>query len=314
VLAGLAPLHAHGLVHCDVKAGNILVAGHGVKLIDFGIARPLLQGSAGPTSIGSLHSMSPEQLRGDPLTAGSDIFAVGVVLYQALTGRVPFPGETPAAVAERHAAGLAAGPADLVPGIPEMLDAVVREALELDTTRRFASAEAMTTALQAAGATLAAARPAPPAPADDDTTTFIPVAGPRPVDATPMGGEFQPPPRRGARGPVVMAFVSLAATAVVIAVVASNIMGAARPPADASASSPTQRATPALPAGKVEVPDTIGMSEAEAEAAARAAGLTWRLEWKVDASRPPGVYDQEPPAGRVVDDGARFVMYAYRTR
>ena len=92
VLAGLEPLHASGLVHCDVKPGNVMVGPDGTKLIDFGIARPLDGQMAATTSIGSLHAMSPEQLRGAPLTPASDLFAVGVLLYECLTGRVPFAG------------------------------------------------------------------------------------------------------------------------------------------------------------------------------------------------------------------------------
>jgi beta-lactam-binding protein with PASTA domain len=63
----------------------------------------------------------------------------------------------------------------------------------------------------------------------------------------------------------------------------------------------------------VRVPNTIGMSEAEAEAAARAAGLRWRIEWTERAGVTPGIYDQEPPPGMVVDAGSRFIMYAWRT-
>ena len=314
VLAGLEPLHASGLVHCDVKAGNILMASGSVKLIDFGIAQPLQQLNDGPTSVGSLHSMSPEQLGGELLTAASDTFAVGVVLYQSLTGRVPFPGDTPAAVAAQQAKGLAVGPADLVADIPPLLDAVVREALEPDPARRFASAQAMTTALGAVAASLAAAPPQ--VEPDDDTTTFVRVASgasAREV-ARPRAESARPGRRTGPRGAVVLGLVSLAAAAALMAVLALNGGNGPRQPVDASTQTRSQRASPTLAAGTVKVPNTIGLSEAEGEAAARSAGLTWRLEWKVDPTKPAGVYDQSPRAGTSVDDGARFVMYAYRTR
>jgi serine/threonine-protein kinase len=314
VLAGLAPLHAHGLVHCDVKAGNILMAPGSVKLIDFGIAQPLQQLNDGPTSVGSLHSMSPEQLRGELLTAASDTFAVGVVLYQSLTGRVPFPGETPAAVAAQQAKGLSAGPSDLVADIPPLLDAVVREALEPDPGRRFASAEAMTTALGAAAASLATA--VPQVEPDDDTTTFVRVASPASADAAAgrSGESSQARGRTGSRGAVVLALVSLAAAATLMVVLALNGGNGPRQPVDAATETHSHRPSPTQAAGTVKVPNTIGMSEAQAEAAARSAGLTWRLEWQVDPSKPAGVYDQSPRAGTSVEEGARFVMYAYRTR
>lgn len=309
VLAGLAPLHAHGLVHCDVKPANVLMRDDGVKLIDFGIARPLNRPSAGPTSIGSLHSMSPEQLRGDGLTPASDVFAVGVILYQALTGRVPFAGETPAAVAAAHAAGPPRPPAQLVADVPSQLDAAVVQALSLDPAHRFTTAEAMDTAL--------ATVPLEPMPgegrdsgpetlADDETTTFEPVARP----AQRPGAQRPSRPSPG----LLMGIVTLVAVSVAVVVIALNGLGGPQAPADATTDTPTPRPTRSVEAGTVEVPNTIGMSEQDAEAAAQAAGLTWRLEWVVDASKEPGVYDQDPQPGKRVDEGAPFVMYAYRTK
>jgi eukaryotic-like serine/threonine-protein kinase len=311
VLAGLAPLHAHGLIHCDVKPGNVLIGRDGVKLIDFGIARPLKERTAGATSIGSLHSMSPEQLRGDELTASSDIFAVGAVMYQAIAGRVPFAGDTPADVAAAHAAGPPTPPGELTAGVPERLDAVILQALQPDPARRFASAEAMDAALSVA-APLPAAGDVPAIPSDEppheeETTTFVPVArGPR-RPATY---------RRSGPSPVLITgIVLLLAVPVVVAAVLIGGFGPRGEPADASTDSATPRPTRSVAAaGKVTVPDTIGLSEQQAEEAARSAGLAWRLEWQVDPSKPAGVYDQDPPAGTKVDEGAPFVMFAYRTR
>jgi hypothetical protein len=101
------------------------------------------------------------------------------------------------------------------------------------------------------------------------------------------------------------------------AVIAAVLLGGLGPrglPADAANATPAASPTKAIEAGKVKVPNTIGMSEAVAERTARESGLRWRLEWQVDPSKQPGVYDQEPGAGTLVDDGARFVMYAYRTQ
>ncbi|HEX9609659.1 MAG TPA: protein kinase, partial [Candidatus Limnocylindria bacterium] len=95
LLAGLGLVHERGLVHCDVKPANIMLGPGPAKLIDFGIARSPHAPLEGDTSIGSLHFMSPEQLHGEMLTPASDMFSLAVVLYEALTGRVPFPGDTP---------------------------------------------------------------------------------------------------------------------------------------------------------------------------------------------------------------------------
>ncbi|HET6380820.1 MAG TPA: protein kinase [candidate division Zixibacteria bacterium] len=299
VLAGLAPLHARGLVHCDVKAGNVMIGPGGTRLIDFGIARPLRQASAGSTSIGSLHAMSPEQLRGDELTPASDIFATGVVLFEALTGRVPFPGETPSAVAAAHRRGPVSRPSELAPGIGPQLDAAVMQALQPEPARRFVSVEAMAAALDSA---LASNQPA-----HDDETTQVAVAPTRPPAAVARPAAA----RRDGSGGWALAAALLAGPALVVAIVLAGLANADR----ASAPPPTTPAvtqTP-LPAGMVRVPDTIGLSEAEAEAAARAAGLNWRIEWIVDPAQPSGVYDQEPAPGTVVEAGSRFVMYAYRS-
>jgi serine/threonine-protein kinase len=307
VLAGLTPLHAHGLVHCDVKPGNILIGSDGTKLIDFGIARPQHDQRAGPTSIGSLHSMSPEQLRGDPLTPASDIFAAGVALYAALTGRVPFAGDTPAAVAEAQAAGPPLPPGELAPEVPELLDAAVLQALDPRPERRFESAAAMDAALAAA---TRQPEPAPiPGPAlpDDDTTSIVAVAPAAPVAARAAR-------RSGPRGAMVLGIAVLLAVPLVVAAIVFSGLDHRNQPAEATTGTPTASPTRNVAAGKVKVPDTIGLSEADAERAARAAGLAWRLEWRVDPSKRAGVYDQDPPAGTLVDDGAPFVMYAYRTR
>ncbi|HEY7527073.1 MAG TPA: serine/threonine-protein kinase [Candidatus Limnocylindria bacterium] len=308
VLAGLSPLHAHGLVHCDVKPGNILIGRDGTKLIDFGIARPQHRQGAGPTSIGSLHSMSPEQLRGDALTPASDIFAVGVALYGALTGRVPFGGDSPAAIAGAQAAGSPPPPGQLAPDVPELLDAAVLQALDGQPERRFESAAAMDAALAAA-----ARSPEPPAGAstsapDDDTTSFVGVARPSPT------GQPVPPARSGLPPTTVFGITVLLAVPVLVAAVVLSGLGQRDQPAEATTRTPTASPTRKVAAGRVKVPDTIGMSEADAERAARSAGLAWRLEWRVDPSKTAGVYDQDPPPGTLVDDGAPFVMYAYRTR
>lgn len=310
VLAGLEQLHAHGLVHCDVKPGNVMIGSDGTKLIDFGIARPLDGPVAGATSIGSLHAMSPEQLRGAGLEPPSDLFAVGVLLYECLTGRVPFPGATPEEVVAAHERGPAAPPSHLAPDVAERLDDVVGQALRLDPARRFASAPAMATALRTAAA---AQRDATSATGpDDDTTTIHPVAPPQTVSKPPGPKRPRPP-----RGPWVAA---TAAVAMVAAVVLGVVL-LGSPPADGrSSATPTPApsastdARPSLAPGMVRVPDTIGMSEAEAQAAAQSAGLAWRIEWRIVPGRQPGIYAQEPEPGSVVREGSGFVMQAYRDR
>jgi serine/threonine protein kinase len=306
LLAGLARLHDHGLVHCDVKPGNVLIGPAGVKLIDFGIARPSHQPSAGATSIGSLHAMSPEQLRGEALIPESDLFATGVLLYQALTGRVPFPGDTAAEVAARHQAGPPPPPEAAGPAGPR-LDAAVMQALQLDPARRFRSAAAMDHALE-----LAMAGDPTPEPADDEdeTTTFV-------VPAQPPGAS-QVPGAPIARGRslggalAVLAGIGLAAAAVGLVVMLGLRPGDGNGTGEPS-SSPSASPRATVPPGSVRIPNTIGMTEDQAEQAAGDAGLNWRIEWQVVPNESPGIYDQEPAPGTLVEPGSRFVMYAHRT-
>ncbi|HEY7332017.1 MAG TPA: serine/threonine-protein kinase [Candidatus Limnocylindria bacterium] len=307
VLAGLEPLHAHGLVHCDVKPGNVMIGADGTKLIDFGIARPLDGPVAGATSIGSLHAMSPEQLRGDGLGPSSDLFAVGVLLYECLTGTVPFPGATPDEVAAAHGRGPVAPPSHLAPEVAERLDDVVAQALRVDPARRFASAPAMATALRTAAAAQREATAA--GPEDDTTTTVHPVAAPMPAAYVP--GDGRP------RGP----WLAVSAGVATVAAVVLGVVLLGSPQADGrGTATPTPMpstsadAGPSLAPGMVRVPRTIGMSEAEAQAAAQAAGLAWRIEWRIVPGREPGIYAQEPEPGSVVREGSAFVMQAYRER
>ncbi|HEX6127477.1 MAG TPA: protein kinase [Candidatus Limnocylindria bacterium] len=310
VLAGLEPLHAHGLVHCDVKPGNVMVGPDGTKLIDFGIARPLNRPPDGGTSIGSLHAMSPEQLRGDQLTPASDLFAVGVLLYECLTGRVPFPGGSPDEVAAAHRRGPVAPPSELAAGVVPLLDDAVLQALRTEPPRRFESAAAMARALESAAA--AQREPRDARPGADDTTAVHAVVPPGPATATSRPARVAP--RRSRVGPTV---ALLAAVALPLVIAGALLLGPGSDGGGAPGASSSTTGTPAeetLAPGTVRVPNTIGMSEAEAEAAARAAGLAWRIEWRVVPGQTPGIYAQDPAAGTVVAEGSRFVMQAYRSR
>ncbi len=308
ILDGLRVVHAHGLVHCDVKAGNVMVGPGTTKLIDFGIARDPTAGLSSATiSLGSLHAMSPEQLRGEPLTPSSDLFAVGAVLYVALTGRVPFAGDDPAAVEVSQAAGRPPAPSIVVAGIGPALDALVLQALDPEPRLRFGSADAMSHALAIATSHM-------PSPAvADDTTQLVAVSARPPAPAhAPTPRRVAPRHGEGRRSTApllgILVLATLAVAAVGIGLTRDDVAG----PGGAPRTSATETPVPALPAGKVRVPDTIGLSEADAEAKARDAHLDWTIRWKVNDAHQPGVYDQEPRAGEVVDTGSRFTMFAYR--
>ena len=147
----LAAAHARGIIHRDVKPGNIMLAQDGrVEMTDFGIARAIseAQMTLPGTTLGSVHYFSPEQARGEPATERSDIYSLGIVLFELLTGRRPFEGDSAAAIAMARLSGPAPMPSTFRAGIPLELEAIDRKALALDPADRFASAGAMADALE----------------------------------------------------------------------------------------------------------------------------------------------------------------------
>lgn len=146
--------HAHGnhLVHCDIKPHNILLteAGH-AKVADFGIARAVTESTMTYSGnvIGSVHYFSPEQAKGTLITPKSDVYSLGVVLYEMLTGTLPFNGETPVAIAMKHLQEEPVSPRRIRPDIPPVVEAIVMKAMSKEPDRRPSSLE-MVYALQQA--------------------------------------------------------------------------------------------------------------------------------------------------------------------
>jgi serine/threonine-protein kinase len=235
VLAAVGFAHRHGIVHRDIKPHNVLVGPEGrLKVTDFGIAR---SGASQMTEVGSIigtaQYLSPEQARGAPVDQTSDLYSVGVVLYELLTGQVPFTGDTPLEIAMKHLSEPPKPPSELRPEVPHDLDLVVLRALAKDPADRYHTAEQMdadlervlnglpvgdetasaaTAVLAGAGAIAAAAptsvitRPTPAAPRH-----------PAPPGATPPAGYYGyegPPRRRRPIWPWVLSILLLAAAGV----------------------------------------------------------------------------------------------------
>jgi serine/threonine-protein kinase len=336
LLAGLRAVHDRGLVHCDVKAGNVMLGPGPAKLIDFGIAqshRGAGGGEGSGTSMGTLSSMSPEQLAGEALTPASDLFSLGTVLYEALTGRLPFPGRTAEDVRRLQAAGDVVPPSRIVSGIPAGLDGLVLQSLRREPAARFRTAEAMARALNAATTAGAWSDPSPSAP--DDETRVVPVPerpsagyvpprvddqgpGRTSADAAPAQPARPPrraPPRaRGASGGRVSGLIAaLAIVALLGAVVAFVVLPALDLPGLAESSpSGDPVATPRPTVAPDVIPAMVGLPAAEAIAIANEAGLNWVLECAQNDEQPDGIIDQEPPAGTQVAPGSRFTMFSAR--
>lgn len=146
ILRALQHAHDKGIVHRDIKPQNIMLFSDGtIKVMDFGIARfARIDGKTlSDKTIGSVHYISPEQARGDMTDERSDIYSVGVMLYEMLTGKKPFDGDNPVAIALKHMEENAVSPRDIMPSIPEALEEIVIHAMEREPARRYQSAAEM---------------------------------------------------------------------------------------------------------------------------------------------------------------------------
>ncbi|HEX6024267.1 MAG TPA: PASTA domain-containing protein, partial [Solirubrobacter sp.] len=150
LLKALGYAHKRGIVHRDVKPQNVIIDREGrAKVADFGIARAVNSDmTATGEMVGTVQYVSPEQAQGKPVDHRSDLYSAGVVLYELLTGRVPFDGEAPVSIALKHVNELPVPPSQLRPGIPPAIEAVVLRALEKDPAFRYQSAAEFITALE----------------------------------------------------------------------------------------------------------------------------------------------------------------------
>ncbi len=143
IAAGLSHAHKRNIIHCDIKPHNILITENMMpKIADFGIARMISSMTMVYTNsvIGSVHYLSPEQASGKTITAQSDIYSLGIVLYEMLTGHVPFDGNTAVAVAMMHVEKTPPPLSTYIEGLPECLQHVIDKALAKDLTKRYATA------------------------------------------------------------------------------------------------------------------------------------------------------------------------------
>lgn len=145
VLNALEYSHRMGIIHRDIKPGNIMISEQGVvKVMDFGIARALDDSAATMTQsqgvVGTAQYLSPEQARGESVDMRSDLYSAGCVLYEMLTGRPPFTGDSAVAIAYQHVSEVATPPSSVVPGLPKMWDSICAKAMAKDRQNRYATA------------------------------------------------------------------------------------------------------------------------------------------------------------------------------
>ncbi len=190
LLSALDYAHRQSIVHRDIKPANLLIETSGrVKLTDFGVARIQDSGEATRTQgsmVGTLKYMSPEQVQGRPIDARADLFAAGIVLYQLLTGKRPFDGDTDFATIQQIVGHTPPAPSSFNPKLPAAIDAVVARSLAKSRDQRHASAQEFLTALQAAAREASDTNAVPPAvapgPGSNATWTSTMLAGEALVD------------------------------------------------------------------------------------------------------------------------------------
>ena len=145
IAKALEHAHSRGLVHRDIKPHNVMVLKNGsIKVADFGIARVMSKSNTlTKEALGSVHYISPEQAKGGRVDSRSDIYSLGVVMYEMIAGRVPYDGESPVGVAIQHINGGAVKPSRINPGTPEGLEKIILKAMALEPENRYATATAM---------------------------------------------------------------------------------------------------------------------------------------------------------------------------
>ena len=307
ITKALGHAHSRGIIHRDIKPHNIMVLRDGsVKVADFGIARVASGGHSTLTqeALGSVHYISPEQARGSRIDERSDLYSAGVVLYEMLTGRLPFEGDTPVAVAIQHINSIPLSPREIDPTIPEALEAITMKAMAPNPDNRYSSADEMLSDLEEfrknpdVDFDYDLAEFVPEVEPDEDRTQIRPAPGAhsrlehksrREEDYSGDREEEDEPPARGPIWPIALAAGAVLLFVCLVFFFLWRIIGAGL----------------FTPADRYDVPNLIGKNYEEVADDQELLGRFTLVQGETvaDESDPGTIIDQEPKAEDQVGEG-----------
>ena len=317
VLSALEYSHSAGLVHRDIKPGNVMLTSKGeVKVMDFGIARAIADSQATMTQtnavVGTAQYLSPEQAQGKPVDARSDLYSTGVLLFELLTGKPPFTGDSAVAVAYQHVQTIPPLPSSIAGDVPEAMDRVVMKALAKNPDDRYSSAAAMKADLlraahgahvnapetavweSAATQTLPAVAGAPafPSPSSPSDATQTRIARPgSQATAVRRADEDEEEDSKKKRPAGLIAGII---TVVLVALIGITWLVVTHSREDSTS----------------EVPNVVGQSQAEAMQTIKSKGFEWAVadEQVTSDTIPAGsVVSTDPAAGTAAKPGSRVI-------
>jgi eukaryotic-like serine/threonine-protein kinase len=285
VLAALDYSHRAGIVHRDIKPANVMLTPSGdVKVMDFGIARAVADASSTMTQtaavVGTAQYLSPEQARGETVDSRSDVYSTGCLLYELLTGRPPFVGESPVSVAYQHVREQAAPPSTLDPELSPEIDAIVMKSLTKDVEQRYQSASAMRADIERCLAGQPVVAPAVPVdtgelPSAEESTSIF------------HGMPDDEEPERKRRWPMILTVIGIVALLVLAAIIGQLLFN----------SSPEKKTVPQL----------VNMSQQQAESRIKQVGLSLgHVSKEASEDVPKGhVIAQDPDAMSLLAPGGQ---------
>jgi beta-lactam-binding protein with PASTA domain/predicted Ser/Thr protein kinase len=288
VAKALSSAHQAGLVHRDIKPGNIMLTSNGeVKVMDFGIARTATGDTLTQTAavLGTASYLSPEQAQGEPVDARSDIYSLGCVLYEMLTVRPPFSGDSPVAIAYKHVRDDPVPPSRLNTDVPADLESVVLKAMAKNPENRYQTADELRQDLERVLQGL----PTMATPVLADATEHIGRTAPEGTAVMTQVPPEEEERRRKVWPAVLLALLVLGLVAVAAFLLVRTLLEPQAQP--------------------VDVPNVVGLQEDEAVRRLEQRNLEVRVEEEANADVPRGeVFDQDPSAGQTVEEGSEVTI------